>query len=241
MQRDGLLSLAIAIMMSGVAYFSSHVFQGRAAFLLTGAVMATCMSANVFFWIIPGQRRMVKALNSGEPPNPLDGKRKTTIRTNTYFTLPVVFLMISNHYAFSYSNEASWFIMTLFILAGALIRQYFVLRHQGQNMLTLPAASGILLLVIGMIAAPTDTKAVPEEIKSSNYNDNKSLPSTSNDIHNISHILQERCASCHAARPTQVGFSAAPAGILLDNDQDIQTSRQNKTSSCSVNTCHWPI
>ncbi|KJV27392.1 membrane protein [Aquitalea magnusonii] len=223
MQRDGLLSIAVAILMSGVAYFSSHVFQGRAAFLLTGAVMATCMSANVFFWIIPGQRRMVKALNSGEQPNPLDGKRgKQRSVHNTYFTLPVVFLMISNHYAFAYSNEASWFIMTLFILSGALIRQYFVLRHQGQNMLTLPAASGILLFVIGMIAAPTDIKTVPTETRSSNSNDNKSLPATSNNIHMVSRILQERCVSCHSARPTQVGFSAAPAGILLDNDQDIQ-------------------
>jgi uncharacterized membrane protein len=223
MQRDGILSLSVAVMMSGVAYFSSHVFQGRAAFILTGAVMATCMSANVFFWIIPGQRRMVKALQSGEAPNPLDGKRgKQRSVHNTYFTLPVVFLMISNHYAFAYSNEVSWFIMTLFIIAGALIRQYFVLRHQGQNMLTLPAASIILIFVIGMIATPSDTGVVQKEIKGKNLSDNKPLPAADVDIYLVSRILQERCASCHTARPTQVGFSAPPAGILLDNDQDIR-------------------
>jgi uncharacterized membrane protein len=166
MQRDGLLSLAVALMMTGVAYFSSHVFQGRAAFLLTGAVMATCMSANVYFWIIPGQRRMVAALQAEGSPNPLDGKRgKQRSVHNTYFTLPVVFLMISNHYAFAYSKETAWFIMVLFILTGALIRQYFVLRHRGQNVLTLPAASGILLLIIAMVAAPEDQPAAQAKLK----------------------------------------------------------------------------
>ncbi|WP_287881358.1 urate hydroxylase PuuD [Aquitalea sp.] len=222
MQRDGILSVAVALMMTGVAYFSSHVFQGRAAFLLTGAVMATCMSANVFFWIIPGQRRMVAALQAEESPNPLDGKRgKQRSVHNTYFTLPVVFLMISNHYAFAYSNETAWFIMTLFILAGALIRQYFVLRHRGHNVLTLPAASGILLLVIAMIAAPSSTPAAQEEQKPTTGSISSTMP-TSNDMRAVTNILHERCTTCHAAKPTQAGFTAPPAGIRLDNDLDIR-------------------
>src|SRR5690606_423113 len=77
MERDGLLSVAVAIMMVVVAYLSCQIFAGRAAFLITGAVMATAMSANVFFWIIPGQRRMVNDLKAGRKPNPLDGKRGT--------------------------------------------------------------------------------------------------------------------------------------------------------------------
>ena len=91
MERDGVLSIAVGAMMALVAYLSMQIFPGRAAFLITGAVMATCMSANVFFWIIPGQRRMVAALRAGQAPDPLDGMRgKQRSVHNTYFTLPVL-------------------------------------------------------------------------------------------------------------------------------------------------------
>ena len=155
MERDGLLSLAVAVMMVGVAYLSSHIFSGRAAFLLTGAGMATAMSANVFFWIIRGQRRMVKAMQAGETPNPLDGKRgKQRSVHNTYFTLPVVLLMLSNHYAFAYTHELAWVIMALFIFAGALIRQYFVLMHAGVKRPGYPLGGIALILAAFWIAAP---------------------------------------------------------------------------------------
>ncbi|HWL30149.1 MAG TPA: urate hydroxylase PuuD, partial [Burkholderiaceae bacterium] len=155
MERDGVLSLAVGVMMVLVAYLTMQIFPGRAAFLITGAVMATCMSANVFFWIIPGQRRMVTALKAGRTPDPLDGMRgKQRSVHNTYFTLPVVFLMLSNHYSFTYTSAHGWIIMSLFILAGAVIRQYFVLRHLGKNQLAYPAAGIVLLLVVGWLAAP---------------------------------------------------------------------------------------
>src|SRR5690606_35168002 len=138
-----------------VAYLSCMIFPGRAAFLITGAVMATCMSANVFFWIIPGQHRMVDALKAGREPNPLNGKRgKQRSVHNTYFTLPVVLLMLSNHYSFTYSGPYAWIILSLFIFSGAAIRQYFVLRHSGQNKLAYPIVGVALLVVIGFLAAP---------------------------------------------------------------------------------------
>lgn len=134
MQRDGVLSIAVAVMMLVVCWVACNVFAPKAAFLLIGALMATCMSANVFFWIIPGQRRMVAALKAGTEPNPLDGKRgKQRSVHNTYFTLPVLFLMISNHYAISYGAAYAWLVAFLFILAGATIRQFFVLMHQGKS------------------------------------------------------------------------------------------------------------
>ncbi len=155
MQRDGLLSIAVAVMMVVVAYLSTQMFTGRAAFLLTGAVMATAMSANVFFWIIPGQRRMVKAMKAGETPNPLDGKRgKQRSVHNTYFTLPVVLLMVSNHYSFLYSHEQAWIVMALFIFAGALIRQFFVLMHAGKVQPAYPAIGVGLILLAFWVAAP---------------------------------------------------------------------------------------
>lgn len=209
MERDGLLSVAVGIMMVLVAWLSTQLFQGRAAFLLTGAVMATCMSANVFFWIIPGQRRMVAALKAGRAANPLDGKRgKQRSVHNTYFTLPVVLLMISNHYAFTYSSPHAWLIMSLFIFAGALIRQYFVLRHSGRNQWRYPVAGVVLLAGAAWLAAPASVPATSGQ----------GVPDTAQ-IHTI---VQARCIQCHAARPTQPGFSAPPLGIALDTTEQLQ-------------------
>src|SRR5690554_3135405 len=164
MEHDGILGLAVAVMMVGVAWLSTQLFQGRAAFLITGAVMATAMSANVFFWIIPGQRRMVAALKAGNSVNPLDGKRgKQRSVHNTYFTLPVVLLMLSNHYSFTYTSPYSWLIMSLFIFSGALIRQYYVLRHAGKNQVIFPIAGIALIIAAAWLAAPSTTTNTTRE------------------------------------------------------------------------------
>jgi uncharacterized membrane protein len=198
--RDGWLSVAVGVMMVATAWLTAQIFPGRAAFLITGALMATCMSANVFFWIIPGQRRMVRALKAGEKPDPLDGAwGKQRSVHNTYFTLPVIFLMLSNHYSFTYANEYAWVIMTLFIFAGAVIRQYFVLRHTGRNDVRYPAAGIAMLALIGWIAAPAPA-VTPAAV-------------TVGQVHGI---IAARCVECHSAKPTQPGFAAAPAGIMLD-------------------------
>jgi uncharacterized membrane protein len=212
MERDGLLSLSVALMMVLVAWLSTHLFQGRAAFLITGAVMATCMSANVFFWIIPGQRRMVAALKSGTPPNPLDGKRgKQRSVHNTYFTLPVVLLMLSNHYAFTYNSPHAWLIMSLFMVAGALIRQYFVLRHSGKNLLHYPLAGVALLLVAAWLAAPATPAQKTDQAKANTIT-----------LETVKQVVQLRCIQCHAAQPTQAGFASAPAGVLLDSTRGVR-------------------
>ncbi|MGB6241820.1 MAG: urate hydroxylase PuuD [Castellaniella sp.] len=208
--HDGWLSVAVGVMMVLVAWLTTQIFPGRAAFLITGALMATCMSASVFFWIIPGQRRMVKALKAGEKPNPLDGAwGKQRSVHNTYFTLPVIFLMLSNHYSFTYSNEYAWVIMSLFIFAGAVIRQYFVLRHTGKNDLRYPAAGVIMLALIGWIAAPSP--ATPVAGLASGAPAQAAVT-----IEQVHGIIAARCTECHSVKPTQPGFAAAPAGIMLD-------------------------
>ena len=209
MERDGLLSIAVAVMMVIVAYLSTHIFSGRAAFLITGAVMATSMSANVFFWIIPGQRRMVAALKAGQTPNPIDGKRgKQRSVHNTYFTLPVLLLMLSNHYSFTYNNEYAWIIMTLFIFAGALIRQYFVLMHAGHNKPMYPIVGVLLILVIVWIGAPKSQPAT--EVSSAEETIT---------IAQVQDIMEARCIQCHAATPDkQFGFSAPPLGMQMDSE-----------------------
>jgi uncharacterized membrane protein len=228
MQRDGLLSIAVALMMVGVAYLTAHIYQGRAAFLITGAVMATSMSANVFFWIIPGQRRMVAALKAGEKPNPLDGKRgKQRSVHNTYFTLPVVFLMISNHYAFTYGSERAWIVMVLFIVAGALIRQFFVLRHSGRNVWALPVAGVVLLMVNAYLTATVTAPAAAAGSKAA-------APAA--DLAAVSAIVQQRCVACHSEHPTQEGFFAPPAGVRLDSDAAIVAAAERMKKAVGTNT-----
>ncbi|WP_081136262.1 MULTISPECIES: urate hydroxylase PuuD [unclassified Halomonas] len=209
MQRDGLLSIAVAVMMVVVAYLSTQMFTGRAAFLLTGAVMATAMSANVFFWIIPGQRRMVKAMKAGEAPNPLDGKRgKQRSVHNTYFTLPVVLLMVSNHYSFLYSHEQAWIVMALFIFAGALIRQFFVLMHAGKVQPAYPAIGVGLILLAFWVAAPSPRAAVEST-------------GAAPDQAQVTALVEQHCTLCHARNPEHAGFSAPPAGYAFDHWEEI--------------------
>ncbi|GAB2903904.1 urate hydroxylase PuuD [Paralcaligenes sp. KSB-10] len=221
MERDGLLSLAVGAMMVAVAYLTTQIFPGRAAFLITGALMATCMSANVLFWIIPGQRRMVNALKAGRAPDPLDGKRgKQRSVHNTYFTLPVVFLMLSNHYSFTFTGPYAWVVMSLFIFAGAVIRQYFVLRHMGKNQLAYPLAGIVLLLAAGWLAAPAPALPVQEHATASVQG--KAAAPEGAGLEQVRAIVQARCVECHSAKPTQAGFPSAPAGIMFDTAEEVQ-------------------
>ena len=218
MERDGLLSLAVAVLVVVVSYLSVQMFSGRAAFLLTGAVMATAMSANVFFWIIPGQRRMVKAMKAGEAPNPLDGKRgKQRSVHNTYFTLPVVLLMISNHYSFVYNHEYAWVLMALFIFAGALIRQFFVLMHAGKIQPAYPVAGVALILLVFWLAAPSSHQAETAG----------EMSGGSVTLADIQPLIDQHCIACHSQQPTQPGFSAPPAGIAYDSEAQIRLHKEN--------------
>ncbi|MEC9482926.1 MAG: urate hydroxylase PuuD [Halomonas sp.] len=221
MERDGLLSVAVAVLMVVIAYLSTQIFAGRAAFLLTGAVMATAMSANVFFWIIPGQRRMVKAMRAGEAPNPLDGKRgKQRSVHNTYFTLPVVLLMLSNHYSFMYTHELAWLIMTLFIFAGALIRQFFVLMHAGSVKPAYPAVGVSLILLSVWVAAPDGGKA-PAAGETATLASTAVPDDAGTSLERIHEIIDARCTQCHSQAPEHAAFTAAPAGVAFDSREQI--------------------
>lgn len=178
------------------SWLACQLFAGRAAFLIVGAMLATAMSANVFFWIIPGQRKVVAAMTSGQPYDAdalaIHGKRgKQRSVHNTYFTLPVLFAMLSNHYSFVYSHPQRWLVLVLMMLAGALIRQFFVQRHgwhQGRAAHPWPyAAAGVAVLVgliLWMRPAPLPpAAALPEAVSYAA----------------IRPILEQRCYQCHGA------------------------------------------
>jgi uncharacterized membrane protein len=210
--KDGLLGIAVGLYVLAAAYLACHVFSGRAAYLIVGAMLATIMSANVFFVIIPGQRKMVNAMLKGEAPDPIYGKRgKQRSVHNTYFTLPVVFAMLSNHYAMTYTHPYNWAVLALIMFAGALIRQFFVMRHRGHVLWYLPVGGVVLLAAALAVTLP---KPVMPQAQAANAPVVK--------LADIQPILQQRCVACHSAHPTLMG--SAPAGVLFDTPQEISTN-----------------
>lgn len=193
-QGDRAVALGVSLAVIAAAWLTLHTFSGRAAFLLTGAMMATVMTTNVLFWIIPGQRRMVACLQAGQPVDPLPGlvgKQRSV--HNTYFTLPVVFTMLSNHYGFVTQHSQKFWLLLLIMLAGALIRVFFVRRHGhrlGKHSHPWPyaAAGGVALIATIAIAAPKPNSAssiAPQGPQA--------------DIQTIQTIASKHCLQCHGA------------------------------------------
>ena len=166
---DAIVGALVLVLVCFAAWLACHIFPGQAAFLLMGAMLATSMSANVFFWIIPGQRTVVADIKAGRPVDPIHGKRgKQRSVHNTYFTLPVLFAMLSNHYGWLHSHPQNWLVLILMMFAGAAIRQFFVLRHGfklGRNHHPWPyALAGVMVLILTAVwlkPAPAEAVAAP--------------------------------------------------------------------------------
>ena len=205
-----------AIMLCVVAFMSwlaCHWFAGRAAFLIVGASMATAMSANGFFWIITGPRKVVAAMTSGTQLPPaelaLHGKRgKQRSVHNTYFTLPVLFAMLSNHYSFLYTHAHNWLVLFAMLLAGALIRQFFVQRHgyhHGRARNPLPWALAGVALLLGVIvwmkpAAVDTTKSIATRAAIPWVSGTNDVKNTQNTYAALQKVLEQRCYMCHNAQ-----------------------------------------
>lgn len=202
---DRLLGLAVLAMITLAAWGLTHLFSGRGAYIHFGAMLGTLMVANVFFVIIPGQRELIKAKLAGRETDPTPGlKAKQRSVHNTYFTLPVLFSMMSNHYAMVFSHTYNWLLLVLISVAGAAIRMYFVARHKGRASL-FPLLLGIALLAC--VAYATAPPPAPAPI---------AIANPAAEFARVVSVVQARCASCHAALPTQPGFAAAPKGVMLD-------------------------
>ncbi|WP_234085938.1 urate hydroxylase PuuD [Azonexus sp. R2A61] len=214
MRRSLLLFAALYfVFVVAVAYLLSHLLSGRAAFLHVGAMIATTMSANVFFWIIPGQKTTVAAMQRGETPDPIHGQRaKQRSVHNNYLTLPVLFCMISNHYAFTYNHPQAWLVLALILLAAVLIRHFFNLRHKGVFAWQYPAVGGLILAGVFAWLAPAPI--------SRSTGENGQNPALT--VQDIQPVLAARCTGCHSATPTLM--PAAPAGVLLDTPEQIRAN-----------------
>ena len=206
------LAVSLFLLTVAAAWGYAQVFGARAAYIHVGAMIGTIMVWNVFFHIIPGQRKMVEAIRAGREPElryGLIGKQRSV--HNTYFTLPVLFTMMSIHYPMTYGHRHAWAVLAVIMLAGALIRQYFVLRHSGKNLVALPAAAAALLIGLAIAIAPSPSVT--------------SAPSQAT-FARVQPIIQERCTVCHAEKPTFAGFQQPPGGLLLDTPERIKAAAQ---------------
>lgn len=203
---DRVFAVVLFVLVALLAWSLCQLFGGRGAYIHFGAVLGTIMVANVAMVIIPGQRKMVVAAERGEAPDPLPGIRaKQRSVHNTYFTLPVLFVMTSNHYALTYGHEYNWAILIAISIIGALVRVYFVARHKGQASL-LPVIAAALLLA-GIVAA-----LAPRSHTSGD---------TVVSFEQVRNTVNTHCTGCHANVPLHPAFSAAPLGVVLDNDERI--------------------
>ncbi|WP_454763407.1 urate hydroxylase PuuD [Cupriavidus campinensis] len=214
-KSDRTVGILVAVFVGVAAFVACHVFSGRAAFLLTGAMIATIMSGNVLVWIIPGQRKVVAALKAGQPVDPIHGKRgKQRSVHNTYFTLPVLFAMLSNHYSMTYAHKYNWLVLILIMLAGVLIRQFFILKHRGRINVAWPAAGVALLGVVAVMIAPQPRQQVAGGGDAAN----------AVSFVKVQEIINARCVQCHAEAPKMMPTAAK--GIRLDTVGEIQAHAQ---------------
>ena len=209
---DALVGAGVLVLVCVASWLACHWFAGRAAFLLVGAMMATAMSANVFFWIIPGQRTVVADIQAGRPVDPIHGQRgKQRSVHNTYFTLPVLFAMLSNHYSFTWSHPQNWLVLILMMIAGAAIRQFFVLRHGfnlGRNGNPLPYALAGVVVILGTIVwlKPAPRAATPVVTGEVSYA-------------MLQPVLAQRCYMCH-------GEQVQMKNVRLDSPEDVKRNAQ---------------
>lgn len=211
---DAIVGVLVALFVAFAAWLACQWFAGRAAFLLVGAMMATTMSGNVFFWIIPGQRENVALLRQGKPVNPIHGQRgKQRSVHNTYFTLPVLFAMLSNHYSFTYTHQYNWIVLLLIMLGGAAIRQFFVVRHRfklGNAKNPLPYAMvGIAVLgltIVWMKPEPVAAPAPGAVVQQVSFGE-------------VQKVLEQRCYMCH-------GVAVQMKNVRLDTPDQVALHAQ---------------
>jgi uncharacterized membrane protein len=209
-RNDTALALLGFAFLTVLAWAFTKVFSGRGAYMQMGALIGTIMVANVFMIIIPNQRRVVADLIAGRTPDPrLGAAGKQRSVHNNYLTLPVVFVMISNHYPLAFATRFNWLILALVMIMGALIRHFYNSRHRG---LPSPwwtwgvsAACGIAIVWLSAIPG-VQVKRAASPVKFADAEE----------------VVTTRCSMCHAAQPVWDGIGSPPKGVMLDNSDRIR-------------------
>ena len=218
--RPTLLMILLFILLVAMGWGYNQVFTGRATLLHLGAFTATIMTANVFFIIMPNQRIVVADLMAGRAPDPKYGKiAKLRSTHNNYLTLPVVFLMLSNHYPLAFASEYNWVIAALVFLMGVTIRHYFNTTHAraGNPIWTWPVTVILFILIMWLSTAPLQH----ENTEDAALSDRQNIFAAADGFENAQDIILGRCSMCHAAEPIYDGIRRAPKGVHLETTYDI--------------------
>jgi uncharacterized membrane protein len=216
---SGLLLAWFILLASGL----EQLFNGRAAYIHLGAALGTIMVANVFRVIIPSQQDLVKALKDRRDPDARMGQLALQrSRHNNYFTLPVLFIMISSHYPATYGHDNSWLVLLVIAVAGILIRHYFNIRHQRASHRWPLAVAVLLFAGLVTLMAPA-----PRDIPGARVQATGSAQAFS--------IVQERCATCHSKQPSNAAFASAPLGIELDTREGLRLNAERVYKATVIN------
>jgi len=226
-KTPALLGLVLFVLVIAACWGYSQIFSGRAAYIHTGALIGTIMVGNVFRIIMPAQRALVKAIEESRTPDPiLPAKGLLRSRHNNYFTLPVLFIMISNHFPSTYGSQYNWLILAALGALSVLVRHYFNTRHDSNRFAWALPAAAVGMICLAFVLSPNRqpvpqnlAPTTPEQASLSEQQNGAAAPSQFN---KVSSVIEERCAVCHSANPTSPLFSAAPAGVMFDTPEQIQ-------------------
>ncbi|SNT70356.1 urate hydroxylase PuuD [Psychrobacter sp. LV10R520-6] len=255
-----IFSSLIFILLIIATWGSYQLFSDRAAFIHIGAILGTVMAGNVFFGIMPAQRALVDCVRRGVKPGKevadLALMAKNRSLMNNYFTLPLIFTMISNHYPMMYSHAQGWLVLVFVGIITATVRHYFNQKHLGHSkprFLVIPAIATVLLIiwmrpapieplpaspvvaVVPVADAPTDTPPAAD----ANVTTAGAVPVAASADDAIMGIVHTRCSVCHAAQPTQAGFNAPPAGIIIQTPEDMKIHKAKIVTA--VQTGYMPL
>ena len=214
LSRDNYVIATVLIVISVIfSYCLTHLFSGRGAYIHMGAIIGTVMVGNVYRVIIPSQKALLAAIEKGEKPDPAWAiKAKLRSTHNTYLTLPLLFIMISNHYPFTYTHAYNWLVLLVIVAITALARQYFVLAHKKINKPIILMGAAFSTLILAFVLAPKSSTSI-----SGIHKADSAIPITQ-----VVQVLHKRCSTCHSAKPVDDMFSFPPAGVVLDSAQDMQ-------------------
>lgn len=212
-ENNRLFGVVWFLLLTGATYVLTQIFSDRGAFIHIGAMIGTVMAANVFLVIIPNQKIVVADLLAGRKPDPALGKMaKQRSLHNNYMTLPVLLLMISNHYPMLFAHDLNWLLLAGIGIASLLIRHFFNLEHRGVTDYRYPAAGVAVFLVVMLIASiPGGVQMVEGE----GLSDAQAMQ-----------IIKTHCTTCHSATPTHELYSEAPAGALFDRMEQVQANAE---------------
>jgi uncharacterized membrane protein len=221
------LAVAVSAFVVLAAWGCGQLFAPRAAYIEVGAMLGTIMAANVFFVIIPMHWKLVRAKEAGEEPDPAwNARGKQRSVHNNYFTLPVVFAMLSNHFPFTYGHAHAWLILVCLLALGALTRHFFNVRHSGQSPWWILGVAAVGVAVLAIAIRPASSSS------------NASGPPPS--LATVQAIIANRCAPCHSLSPTEPGYSAPPAGIVLETPTQIEAAA-DLIRSAAVDSTAMPL